>query len=41
MVGAGGNYVWIDPERHLVAVVRWIDSAHANGFVKRVMQPLG
>ena len=41
MVGAGGNYVWIDPEREMVAVVRWLDSAHANGFVKRVMQALG
>jgi CubicO group peptidase (beta-lactamase class C family) len=41
MVGAGGNYVWIDPQRELVAAVRWIDSAHANGFVKRVMQALG
>jgi CubicO group peptidase (beta-lactamase class C family) len=41
MVGAGGNYVWIDPEREMVAVVRWLDSPHANGFVKRVMQALG
>lgn len=41
MVGAGGNYVWIDPERDMVAVVRWLDSAHASGFVKRVMQVLG
>lgn len=41
MVGAGGNYVWIDPDHAMVAVVRWIDSAHAGGFVKRVMAALG
>jgi len=36
MVGAGGNYVWMDPDHEMVAVVRWLDPAHANGFVKRV-----
>jgi len=36
MVGAGGNYVWIDPENEMVAVVRWLDPAHANAFVSRV-----
>lgn len=28
MFGAGGNYVWIDPELDAVIVTRWIDSAH-------------
>jgi CubicO group peptidase (beta-lactamase class C family) len=36
MIGAGGNYVWIDPDHDMVAVVRWLDSAHAHGFVSRV-----
>jgi len=36
MIGAGGNYVWIDPDQDMVAVVRWLDSAHAHGFVSRV-----
>jgi CubicO group peptidase (beta-lactamase class C family) len=36
MVGAGGNYVWIDPDHAMVAVVRWIDPAHAAGFVERL-----
>ena len=40
MVGAGGNYVWIDPDRRTVAVVRWLDPAHASGFVKRVAEQL-
>jgi CubicO group peptidase (beta-lactamase class C family) len=41
MFGAGGNSVWIDPEHDMVAVGRWIDSAHMNGFVGRVASALG
>jgi CubicO group peptidase (beta-lactamase class C family) len=41
MFGAGGHYVWIDPAHQSVAVVRWLDSAHAGGFVSRVAQALG
>jgi CubicO group peptidase (beta-lactamase class C family) len=40
MFGAGGNYVWIDPDHEMVAVARWLDSAHANGFVSRVAKAL-
>lgn len=40
MVGAGGHYVWIDPDSELVAVVRWIDPARSNGFVSRVAAAL-
>lgn len=40
MIGAGGNYVWIDPENEMVAVVRWLDPAHAGGFVSRVARAL-
>ena len=36
MVGAGGHYVWIDPELDSVVVVRWIDGANAAEFVARV-----
>jgi CubicO group peptidase (beta-lactamase class C family) len=35
--GAGSNVVWIDPENDLVAVVRWIDKATVDGFVKLVL----
>ena len=31
-VGAGTSVIWIDPERDLVAVVRWIDGAQADKF---------
>jgi len=35
-IGAGANLVWIDPDRDMVAVVRWIEGAHMDGFCKRV-----
>jgi CubicO group peptidase (beta-lactamase class C family) len=31
--GAGSNVIWIDPERDLVVVVRWIDKPAVGGFV--------
>lgn len=40
MFGAGGHVTWVDPEHHAVAVVRWLDTAHAKGFVARVAQAL-
>lgn len=40
MVGAGGNYVWIEPEHDAVIVVRWIDSAHVSGFMRRISEGL-
>lgn len=36
--GAGSNLIWIDPDHDLVAVVRWIDRASVNGFVKLVVE---
>ena len=36
MFGAGGHTVWIDPENEAVVVTRWLDGAHAAGFVSRV-----
>jgi len=41
MVGAGGNYVWMDPTHRAVVVVRWLDGAGAPGFVSRVARALG
>lgn len=31
--GAGGNSIWIDPERDLVAVSRWLDPAKLDRFL--------
>ena len=39
-IGAGTSIVWIDPEHDLVAVVRWIEGSHINGFCERVTQAL-
>jgi len=35
--GNGLNMIYVDPEHDLVAVVRWIDNAAADGFVKRLI----
>ena len=40
MVGAGGNYVWIEPAFNAVIVVRWIDSEHFDEFARRVSSAL-
>lgn len=36
-MGVGSNVIWIDPDLDLVAVVRWIDKPHVDGFFRRVM----
>ena len=40
MVGAGGQYVWIDPENEAVVVVRWLDGARSQDFVRQVAEAL-
>jgi CubicO group peptidase (beta-lactamase class C family) len=37
-VGAGSSFTWIEPERRMVVVVRWLDSSHANEFFERVLE---
>jgi CubicO group peptidase (beta-lactamase class C family) len=36
--GAGSNVIWIDPDHDLVVVVRWIDKASVDGFIKLVVE---
>jgi CubicO group peptidase (beta-lactamase class C family) len=36
-LGAGNNYIWVERERDLVVVVRWMDQTKFNAFVERVM----
>jgi CubicO group peptidase (beta-lactamase class C family) len=38
--GAGSNVIWIDPEHDLVAIVRWIDKASVDGFVRLIVESL-
>jgi CubicO group peptidase (beta-lactamase class C family) len=39
-IGAGTSFTWIEPERRMVLVVRWIDGDHADAFFGRVLQAL-
>ena len=36
--GAGGNLTWIEPGLDIVAVLRWIDPAAADGFMRLVVE---
>lgn len=35
--GNGTNFIYVDPENDLVAVLRWIDRPAIDGFVKRLL----
>jgi CubicO group peptidase (beta-lactamase class C family) len=35
--GAGGNITWVDPVNDLVAVMRWMDPASVDGFMRIVL----
>ena len=39
-IGAGGNFTWIEPERRMVLVVRWIDPDHADTFFGHVLKAI-
>lgn len=36
-IGNGTNFIYVDPEHDLVAVVRWIENAAMDGMVKRIL----
>jgi CubicO group peptidase (beta-lactamase class C family) len=40
-IGAGSSFTWVEPQRRLVVVVRWIDADHADGFFARVLEAIG
>ena len=35
-MGAGSSFTWIDPDRQIVVVVRWLNPVHADEFFGRV-----
>ena len=35
-MGAGTNLIWVDSERDIVTVLRWIDKASVGGFLERL-----
>jgi len=37
-VGAGSSFMWIEPERRIALIVRWLDSQFANEFFGRVLE---
>ena len=39
-IGAGSSFTWMEPERRMVLVVRWIDADRADEFFGRVLQAL-
>jgi len=40
-IGNGTNFIYVDPEHDLVAVVRWIENAAMDGMVKKILSALG
>jgi CubicO group peptidase (beta-lactamase class C family) len=39
-VGNGVNFIYVDPENDIVAVLRWIEDPAVDGFVKRLIAAL-
>jgi CubicO group peptidase (beta-lactamase class C family) len=37
-IGAGSSFTWVEPERRMVVVVRWLNSAHADAFFCKVLE---
>jgi CubicO group peptidase (beta-lactamase class C family) len=36
-VGAGSSYTWIEPERRMVVIVRWLNSAYADSLFGKIL----
>ena len=36
-VGAGSSFTWVEPERKMVAIVRWLNSAHADALFGKIL----
>jgi len=39
-IGAGTSFTWIEPERRMVLVVRWIDADYADEFFRQVLEAI-
>ncbi|MFM0629266.1 serine hydrolase domain-containing protein [Paraburkholderia xenovorans] len=39
-IGAGGSFTWIEPERELAVVVRWLNPEHADEFFGLVLKAI-
>ncbi|MCD0503310.1 serine hydrolase domain-containing protein [Bordetella petrii] len=36
-IGAGSSFTWVEPERNMVVIVRWLDSAHADALFGKIL----
>lgn len=36
-IGAGSSFTWIEPERRMVAVIRWLDAAYADELFGKIL----
>lgn len=36
-VGAGSSFTWVEPERRMVVVVRWLNSTHADALFGKIL----
>ncbi|MEM7122893.1 MAG: serine hydrolase [Pseudomonadota bacterium] len=36
-LGSGGHVIWVDPDRDMVAVMRWLDDEAQDGFIERTL----
>jgi CubicO group peptidase (beta-lactamase class C family) len=37
-VGAGSSFTWVEPERQMVVIVRWLNSAHADALFGKILE---
>jgi CubicO group peptidase (beta-lactamase class C family) len=37
-IGAGSSFMWIEPERRMTAIVRWLNPEHADAFFGLVLE---
>jgi len=37
-VGAGSSFTWVEPERRMVVIVRWLNSAHADELFGKILK---
>lgn len=37
-IGAGSSFTWVEPERGLVVIVRWLEASHANDLFAQILQ---
>jgi CubicO group peptidase (beta-lactamase class C family) len=39
-VGAGSSFMWIEPERRIALIVRWLDSQFADAFFGKMLEAI-